>query len=98
MTIILDYTLLKSNDFVRGKSLWQFNNSILNEIEYVSRVNKIINGTRLENAVPVYDIDNINKIPHGDLQFTIDDQLLLETLLMNIRGKGYRMLLYIKTK
>ena len=42
----------------------------------------------MQYALPVYNTENINNIPSDKLQFTINDQLFLETLLMEIRGKS----------
>ena len=35
----------------------------------------------------VYNFENIHEISNDDLHFTINSQLFLETLLMEIRGK-----------
>ena len=37
--------------------------------------------------MPVYNVDNIDQIPNEHIQFTINDQLFFETLMMEIRGK-----------
>jgi len=42
--------------------------------------------------------DNINLINNAEIQFTINDQLFLETLLMNIRGKTISYSTYKKKK
>ena len=34
-----------------------------------------------------YDIDNLNRIHNSEIQFTINDELFLETLLMQTRSK-----------
>ena len=39
-------------------------------------------------ALPVYDIENIQNIHDQQIQFMIKDQLFLETLLMELRGKS----------
>jgi len=38
-------------------------------------------------VVPVYTMDDINDIPDSELQLSINDNLFLETFLMNIRGE-----------
>ena len=38
-------------------------------------------------ALPVYNIDNINKVPNSDIQFTINDSCFLEMVLLRIRGE-----------
>ena len=41
----------------------------------------------MQYAIPVYNLDNIHNIPDANISFTINDQLFLETLLLEIRGK-----------
>ena len=55
--------------------------------QYVEQVNNVISNTKRQYAVPVYTIDDINNIPDSELQLSINDNLFLETLLMNIRGE-----------
>ena len=43
---------------------------------------------KCQYALPVYNLDNLNNIPDDELQFTINDQLFLDTLLMELRGKS----------
>ena len=70
----------------RGKGYWKFNSSLLRDINYVNIVKK----THSRKTITTY------KNPHCNIQdnintneppFCIDDNLFLETLLMNIRGK-----------
>ena len=70
-----------------GKGYWKFNNSLLNDIEYVNLINKKINNVILQYSLPVYNRENIINIDRSELQFIIDDQLFMETLLMEIRGE-----------
>ena len=35
----------------------------------------------------IYNFENIHEVSNDDLHFTINSQLFLETLLMEIRGK-----------
>ena len=69
-----------------GKGYWKFNNSLLNDIEYVNLINKKINNVILQYSLPVYNRENIINIDRSELQFIIDDQLFMETLLMEIWG------------
>ena len=39
-------------------------------------------------AVPVYNIDEIETIPNDEIQFTINDQLFLDVLLMELGGQS----------
>ena len=75
------------DSYKRGKSYWKFNNSLLRDSHYVNEVKKIISNVKKQYSVPVYDIKGIDEIPNEDLQFTINDQLFFEVLLMEIRGK-----------
>ena len=43
---------------------------------------------KTQYALPVYDIEHIQDIPDNQIQFKINDQLFLETLLMELRGKS----------
>ena len=53
---------------------------------------------KLQYALPIYNYQNINDIPESELQFTISDQLLLETLLMELMGKSISYGSYKKEK
>ena len=65
---------LMSAKISRGKGYWKFNNSLLYDKEYVDLVKDTIKST-----LDQYRINNNT--------FSIDDQLLWETLLLMIRGK-----------
>lgn len=78
---------MKINEFSRGKGLWKFNNSLLYDIEYVNTVKSIIRKVKEQYAVLVYNQENLDTVDDMELQLTIDDQLFLETLLLEIRGK-----------
>jgi hypothetical protein len=79
---------LKFNDFKHGKGLWKHNNSLLRDIQYVNEINKKIEDVKKQYAIPVYNFETIESVPNEDIQFVINDQLFLETLLMEIRGKS----------
>ena len=74
--------------FKRGKPLWKHNNSLLKDIDYLTIIKEKINEVKMQYALPIYNTENINTIPNDQLQFMINDQLFLETLLMEIRGKS----------
>ena len=82
--IILD---LVFTPFKKGKPLWKFNNSLLSDIEYISIIKEKIDEIKSQYSVPVYETDCIKDIQNDQIQFLINDQLFLETLLMEIRGK-----------
>ena len=77
--ITLKLKLLESE---RGKGYWKFNNTLLKDNEYVTLIKNTI-----EDVKKTY-VNNGNdvNIANDEIQFNINDQLFLETLLMMIRG------------
>ena len=57
-------------------------------ITYLQVIKDKINDVKKQYAIPIYDLENVHKIPDSEIQFTINDQLFMETLLMEIRGKS----------
>ena len=57
----------------------------------------MIENIKLQYCIPIYNIENIENIHNSTIQFVINDQLFLETLLMEIRGKTISFSSY-KTK
>ena len=51
-------------------------------------MNEKITEVKRQYAVPIYNLDNTDNIPIDELQLTITDQLFLDVLLMEIRGKA----------
>ena len=78
---------MRKNAFIRDRPYWKFNNSLLYDKEYVDLVKKSINEIKKEYCTLVYNLDDIYKIPLDEIQFRISEDLILEVLLMNIRGK-----------
>ena len=74
--------------FSHGKSYWKHNNLLLTDPDYLKQINKKIEDIKLQYALPVYNLDEINNIPNKEMQFLINDQLFLDTLLMEIRGES----------
>ena len=79
---------LQINEFRKGKGLWKFNTSLLKDKTYIEEVKKYINNVKEQYMLPVYNFeyfkDNIND---ELMEFSISNQLFLEMLLMEIRGK-----------
>ena len=78
---------IRLNEFQHGKGLWKFNNSLLEDEIYLDQIKSVIVDTKSQYAVLTYDRNNLDNIPDSEIQFTINDQLFLETLLMEIRAK-----------
>ena len=87
---------LKFNEFKRGKGLWKFNNSLLYDSAYLETINELITSVITQYAVPVYNFENIDNMDLSTLQLSVNDQLFLETLLMEIRGKSISYASYKK--
>ena len=73
------------NNFIRGKGIWKFNNSLLENPNYLNLVNNIIEEEKLQYARPVYHPEYIKQ--NTDYEMTIDNDLFLETLLLRISGE-----------
>ena len=79
---------LSFTNTTQGKSYWKHNNSMLTELEYLKIMNKKIMEVKKQYAVPVYNTDEIENIPDEEIHFTINDQLFLDVLLMELRGQS----------
>jgi hypothetical protein len=77
---------IKLSKLKKGKGLWKFNNSLLTDKDYVKIVKETVKKIIHQYAALVYDLKNLDLIPKEEIQFTINSQLFLETLLMEIRG------------
>ena len=75
------------NKMERGNGYWKLNNSLLSDKEYVDLVNDTIWEVVEKYAVIPYDFSNLRSVHPNDIQFTINDQLFFEMILLEIRGK-----------
>ena len=85
--IELDFVL---NSFTKGKGIWHFNCSLLKYPDYLNCVKNCITEVKKQYAIPIYRLDNIDKIENKEIQFTVSDKMFLEMLLLNIRGNTIR--------
>jgi hypothetical protein len=76
--------------------LWKFNNSLLYEKDYSKIVREKIIDLKKQYAALIYDRDKIQEIDDNELQLTINVQLFLEMLLLEIRGKTISFASYVK--
>ena len=84
--------------FKRGRGFFKFNSSLCKEIQYVDLVKDTIKRTcqqYAENDYPEFFFDNATPEVLFDLRYSINDQLLLEMLLLEIRGETIK---YCATK
>ena len=78
---------LKLNTIQTGKGVWKFNNSLLTDKEYLKIIKAVIDKTISQYAILIYKLDNLKLVPKSKIQFLINEQLFLEILLMEIKGK-----------
>lgn len=80
--------LLNLTGIEHGKSYWKHNNSLLTDEEYLQTMNNKIKEVKKQYMIPVYNVNEIENIPDSEIQFVINDQLFLDVLLMELRGKS----------
>ena len=82
------------DDIKYGKSYWKHNNSLLTDKEYLDIINKHIKEIKRQYAIPIYNLEEIENIPDQQIQFTINEQLFLDLLLMELWGKAISYSIY----
>ena len=71
---------------LRGPGLWKFNDSLLNDDDYIETVNACIERTLAEYGLPIYTREYLsNENNYEDIQMQINIDLFYETLLVMIR-------------
>ena len=88
-----DHSFVKLNinleSVSRGRGYWKFNNALLKDETYVTKIKQLILETI--KTYSKYEVDlTVENFEHYDFEkheFIIDDQLLCDTLLMLIRGE-----------
>ena len=78
---------IRKKEFKRDRQFWKFNNSLTYDKTYTQNIKDLINSIKRQYALPIYNFENLDLIPLDEIMFSISDQLFLETLLMEIRGK-----------
>ena len=73
------------NKFEYDKGVWKFNNSLLENPEYLELINNIMDEENMKYAIPVYDLEYLKKRKSG-IERTIDPDSFLEALFLRIRG------------
>lgn len=92
-TVVLSF---QANDFKKGSGLWKFNNSLLKDVDYVKTIKDCVHRIKEQYMIPIYSLEYVHSNNCNDVKYTISDQLLLETLLMEIRGKTISFSAYKK--
>ena len=89
--------IISLDNFARGRGTWKFNNSLLQNKDYLNLVNKIIDEEKEKYCLPVYN-PNYIKESFNDIVFSVDDDLFLETLFLRIRGETIKFASFLKKK
>ena len=71
-----------------GRGAWKFNNSLLQDTEYLYKIRQCIENVKHLYAATPYSQDSISDIHASELDLIIDDQLFFEMLLLEIRGQS----------
>ena len=69
----------------RGKGYWKFNNTLLKDELYIEEIKKTIEEIKITYVVN-QNIDERVNTSNECIEFNINDQLFLETLLIIING------------
>ena len=77
---------LQASKHEKGRGYWKFNNLLLSDKDFINMVKDKIRMLKDIYAVPFYSEEFKYNSNLGDLQFIIDDQLLLNTFLTMLRG------------
>ena len=84
-----DHSLIEINlllsKFNRGRGRWLFNTDLLKDTEYIQLINNTIYDQRVAYAVPVYNMTNFLNMDEFEVQYSINDDLLLEVIIMKLR-------------
>ena len=79
---------LKGTEVKTTKLFWKFNNSLLKDQDYVKTIKKVIEETKKQYINTEANNEQvINNFNNSELRLNINDQLFLDVLLMQIRGK-----------
>ena len=90
MDIVLDC-------FRKHKEVWKFNNSLLSNMKYLDLINKAIQQKVLKYAIPVYDYDFLKNLEnYGSITFTVDSDVLLEMIFLQIWGETIKFASFLK--
>ena len=90
----IPYIDVDISNFKRGRGFFKFNNSLIKDGDYVKLVNETIRSVTAFYAEEIYKKDFLEQMTPEQQQkivLSINPQLFLETLLLEIRGKtiGY---------
>ena len=89
---------LSFKDTPKPKNYWKFNNSHLNNKDYVKEIKKVISNVIEQYSNTSSDAENGNQNSEDNFQLNINPQLFFETLLLEIRSKTISFATAVKKK
>ena len=72
----------------RANTFWKFNNSLLNNFDFIDEVKHVIKSVKQQYCATPYNLENINNIDNAIFETRINPQLFFDVLLLEIRGKS----------
>ena len=76
---------LKLSNYKKGKGSWKFNNSLLNNNDFIKLIKSEISLIKETYALPIYNPEIVPLIKDSDLEM-IPDTLFIDTLLCQLRA------------
>ena len=70
---------------------------MLKNQDYLNLINKVIKEEAIKYALPVYNLEYLDE-NYREVNFTINNDLFLEVLLLRIRGESIKFSTFIKKK
>ena len=85
------------NNFNLGKGLWKFNNSLLENKDFLTLINSIIDEEKVKYTLPVYDLKFLERT-FSSIWMTIEPDAFLEVLFLRIRGETIKFASILEKK
>ena len=83
---LIEITLNFKDQEGKGGSFWKFNNSLLFNHDFINQAKEKILSVKKQYAAFPYERERISEIANEDFQTTINPQLFLEMILLELRG------------
>ena len=78
---------LKFVNTPKANTFWKFNNSLLNNPNFIVEIKNVIDATKRQYCASPYNIEKNNEIDNIVFETSLNPQLFFDVLLLEIRGK-----------
>ena len=95
---LIDLNLNFCDNTFKSKTFWKFNNSLLRNFEFIKEVKGAILKVKEQYAALPYNRENIDQIENEYFETTINKQLFLEMILLEIRSVSISFSVALKKK